>query len=102
MSRTSVLDVAFRSGDACDRPLDRERGVTQDFVLVAARTVVPHRRSPLLPTSRKQLRRFRRNQSLLGGRILVIEPMTSALGLIPVAHELGLEVVVASYDEGER
>ncbi|MFD7334994.1 ATP-grasp domain-containing protein [Streptomyces violascens] len=37
-----------------------------------------------------------------GGRVLVVEPMSSGAALLRAAHDLGLETVVASYDDTDR
>jgi biotin carboxylase len=37
-----------------------------------------------------------------GKRILVVEPMSSGYGLLAAARRLGIEVVVASFDAGDR
>ncbi|MET9789310.1 ATP-grasp domain-containing protein [Streptomyces canus] len=39
---------------------------------------------------------------VLGGRILIVEPSSSGLALLPQAQKLGFEVVVASADTGDR
>lgn len=40
--------------------------------------------------------------SSTGGRILIIEPLSSGVELVRVARRLGLSTVVASYDDAER
>ena len=44
----------------------------------------------------------RNSQNESPGRILIIEPLTSAVDLIPAARRHGLDTVVASFDRGER